>query len=87
MRQLTVRGISIELHHALRSRAGDRDLSINRYVLAILQRAVGQTGGRHQTEVEFHDLDHLAGTWTQQELGDFEKHLVAQRPVDEELWR
>ena len=87
MKQLTIRGIGIELHNALRSEARGRGLSMNRHVLSILRRAVGQADKLGQSEVEYHDLDHLAGTWTQQESEDFAKQLAAQRPIDEELWR
>ncbi len=35
------------------------------------------------SQVEFHDLDHLADTWAQPEFEDYAMQLVAQRPIDE----
>lgn len=33
-----------------------------------------------------HDLDHLAGTWSDVEVADFETSLADQRKVDPEIW-
>jgi hypothetical protein len=32
------------------------------------------------------DLDHLAGTWLEEEAAAFEAALIEQRTVDPELW-
>jgi hypothetical protein len=34
-----------------------------------------------------HDLDHLAGTWSDEEAAAFDAALLEQRRVDPELWR
>jgi hypothetical protein len=34
----------------------------------------------------FHDLDYLAGTWSEEEAKDFEKNTAAFEAVDEKLW-
>ena len=87
MKQLTVRGIGIELHTALKLGAERRGMSMNRYVLSILRDAVGMDAGLEPRDIEFHDLDHLAGTWTQSYLDEFQSQLALQRGIDEELWR
>ena len=33
-----------------------------------------------------HDLDRLAGTWTDEEAAAFDARLVEQRKVDPEMW-
>jgi hypothetical protein len=85
--QLTVRGIGVELHRALKDEAGRRGLSMNRYVLLILRQAVGLGYEHWQENVTFHDLDHLAGTWTEEAFEEFEGQLDLQRDIDDELWR
>jgi hypothetical protein len=86
LKQLTVRGVSVELHRAVKEEARRRGLSINRYVLYILHDAVGMGDEHRHADVEFHDMDHLAGTWSPQEYEEFERHLTMQRGLDEDLW-
>jgi hypothetical protein len=35
----------------------------------------------------FHDLDFLAGTWSEADAAEFDKATASLRKVDEELWR
>jgi hypothetical protein len=37
--------------------------------------------------MEFNDLDHLAGTWTQEVYEEFQEHLTLQRDIDKVLWQ
>ena len=87
LKQLTIRGVEMNLHRSIKEEARRRGLSINRYVLLVLREAVGLGSANENLEMEFHDLDHLAGTWTQGEFEEFEKQLVAQRSIDQELWQ
>jgi plasmid stability protein len=87
MNQLTIRGIDSKLHHDLKVEAERRGLSINRYVLSILHGTLGgDNGSQRSKSVQYHDLDHLAGTWTQGDAAEFERQLTAQRPIEEDLW-
>ena len=86
MKQLTIRGVGIDLHQAIKTAAEKRGLSINRYVLYTLREAVGLGYGGSEQDVSFDDLDHLAGTWTQDELEEFERHLDNQRKIESDLW-
>ncbi len=88
MSQLTIRGVDDKLQQLLKREAARRNQSVNRYILSLLNQTVG-TRGAAQTEPQekFHDLDHLAGTWTEQESAEFEAHLAAQRSIDDDLWR
>jgi hypothetical protein len=87
LRQLTIRGVGDQLHDALKAEAERRDLSINRYVLSVLRHAVGLASDEPRGDAEYHDLDDLAGTWTQQEYEAFSAELTRQRAVDPELWQ
>ena len=86
MKQITVRGVGIELHNSIKAEANRRGLSINRYILLVLREAVGLGDGQDNREVVFRDLDHLAGVWTSDEYEHFERQLVSQRNDDAELW-
>ncbi len=87
MKQLTIRGVDKELHHALRRRADQHGMSINRYVLSVIRESVGLANGGVLRDSEFDDLDDLAGTWTQQDYEEFKGQLQAQRSIDTELWQ
>ena len=51
---------------------------------ARMQREAGcEATVQRGSQVEFHDLDHLADTWAQPEFEDYAMQLVAQRPIDE----
>ena len=84
MTAITLRNIPLKLQEAIRKRAGKEGLSLNRTVLRMLEEAFGE---RTTSRVELHhDLDHLAGTWSDQEATDFETALAKQRRIDPELW-
>lgn len=87
MKQLTIRGVADELHHELRNRADQNNMSINRYVLSILKERVGLSNHGSLHDIEFDDLDCLAGTWTQDEYQEFREMLQGQRTIDTELWQ
>jgi hypothetical protein len=51
----------------------------------MLEEAMGQRITTGSTV--YHDLDHLAGTWSDEEATIFEASWVEQRRVDPELWK
>jgi hypothetical protein len=85
MIQLTIRDVDDKLREALRREAQERGLSLNRLVLQLLRESVGLTAPSLQEL--YHDLDELAGTWSEEEAAAFEKELAIQRTIDERLWR
>ena len=85
MKQLTIRGVGEKEHTAIKDQADRKGMSINRYVLSIIREAVG-LGSEKPSQKIFHDLDHLAGTWDQEELEEFERNLSLQREIDKDLW-
>jgi hypothetical protein len=87
VKQITVRDIGSELHKAIKKEAGRRGVSMNRYVLTILREAVGLDDGSRKPPGEYGDLDHLAGTWTDQDYADFIGQLEVQRGIDDDLWQ
>ncbi len=83
MSAITLRNIPPQLEEAIRKRADGYGFSLNKTVLRMLEEAAGQlkvTGRLH------HDLDHLAGTWSDEEAAAFEAALAEQRSVDPEPW-
>jgi hypothetical protein len=81
-----------DLLHQAEATAAERGLHLNDLVEHGLRLAIEHppaadqpaSGGAH---LRYHDLDHLAGTWSEEEFAEFEEHLSAQRSIDEDLWR
>jgi hypothetical protein len=82
VKQITIRSVGADLYDALEHEARRRDVSMNRLVLSVLREAMGLGNGVQESAIEFHDLDHLTGTWTQQEFEEFEAQLRMQRSID-----
>ena len=86
VKTITLRGIDGELEQALR--ATSRELStrgLNATVLHVLREALGLAKRKHRTV--HHDLDALAGTWSDEDLAEFENATTVFEQVDEEFWR
>lgn len=78
-KQLTIRGVSEEVSRRLQSLSRARGQSVNATVVGILEEAVGANERRHR-------LARYA-TWTEEDLAEFQRALLEQRTIDEELWR
>lgn len=87
MKQLTIRGVTDELHYKLKIKADQHNLSINRYVLTIIKKQVGFSDHGLLNDAEFDDLDYLAGTWSQEQYQEFQNLLQGQRTIDPDLWQ
>jgi len=86
MKSMSLRGIEREVAARLESEARRRGISINAHVLQLLREGVG-LGAPESRRLVFHDLDELAGTWSEKEAAAFEESLAAFEQIDEELWR
>ena len=84
MTAITLRNIPPEIQKAIRKRAGADGLSLNKTVLRMLEEASGRRKARRELN---DDLDHLAGSWSEEEAAAFEAALLEQRKVDPEQWK
>lgn len=83
MKNLTLRGCDEDLALALKKTSKQRGLSINRLILDTLREKLLDTGisrRRHD------DLDHLAGTWSEEEANAFERATAEFGEIEEALW-
>ena len=69
-----------EVDQALRRRARERRISLNRLLIEELAGASGASGSRR-----FRSLKGLAGCW--QEDPEFDQALEEQRRIDRKLWK
>ena len=85
MKAITLRNIPSDLSRRIERRAKDKGSSLNRTVIQILDDALG-TSKKRAARLH-HDLDHLAGSWSEDEAREFDEDLAAQRKIDPELWQ
>lgn len=86
IRQLTVRGFDRELERRLREEARRGDLSLNRAALRLLRRGAGLEAPTTASRVGT-ALDHLMGTWSEDDARAMAAATRAFERVDEELWK
>jgi len=82
-KHLTLRNIPPEVAEALEERRARTGASLNQTVIDLLRRALGI---RAQAE-ERNGLAGLAGTWTREDLEQFEAAAAVTEQVDQECWK
>lgn len=85
MKPVTLRNVPPDVERAIRRRAREKGLSLNKAIITLLE---GDAGRRKSPKrpIVYHDLDQLAGTWSAREASEFDAALDEQRHIDEELW-
>ncbi|MCP3906963.1 MAG: antitoxin [Oceanicoccus sp.] len=85
MANISVRGLDDLAIDKLRREAKKSGVSMNRYALDLLKQGLGfSQQKRHET---WADLDHLAGTWTEEDADQFAQVTGQFREIDDELWK
>lgn len=68
----------------IRKEAEREGLSLNKALIAFLQRTTGTKEKAQKRNSLHHDLDHLCGIWTKREAKEFMKQIELQRTIDED---
>ncbi len=82
---MTVRGLDDDTIKALKEKAKREGTSINATLVKILRKELGIEKKRYT--VVYHDLDHLAGTWDEKDLDEFQKNVEDFEKIDEKMWK
>lgn len=80
---LTVRGVDEEMAKALKRVADEEGLSVNSLVIKIIRQSLGFE--KHKGR-RYSDIDHLAGTWSEEEYSEFESNTASFESIDRKLW-
>jgi plasmid stability protein len=80
MKPITLRNLLEPLSRIIRQRAATEGISLNRAVIKVLEERLGH-------EAVHHDLDDLAGSWSEEEAREFDRALATQRAIDPDLWK
>lgn len=80
MKNLTIRGVSEALAEALEREKRNRGTSLNQTVLDLLSQSLGVRGSRSN------GLAGLSGSWSEEDLAEFEEAVAAFEELDASLW-
>ena len=83
---ITLRNVSPEIARAIRQRAGEEGISLNKAVGSLLARSVASTSGSRKDKLVHDDLDDLSGAWSLNDADEFDRALSVQRAIDPRLW-
>ncbi len=77
-----LRGIPSEVMTLLKQESKRLRTSVNVLILKMIERGLGFS---HE-KIVYHDLDHLAGTWSAADEQAFKENTKEFEQVDKELW-
>jgi hypothetical protein len=86
MGSISIRGVDEQLAALLKQQAITAQKSVNQLILEMLRKHVGIDKEKKFTQ-EYHDLDQIFGTWTEDEFQKIQGEIDAERQVDSELWK
>jgi len=81
MKAKTLRNLPPEVARTVQKRAKQKKTSVNMAVIELLEESAGAKAMK-KAPVRYHDLSHLAGTWTMEETAAFDKLIADQRTSD-----
>lgn len=79
-----LRKIAPEVMSLLKREATNQKISVNTLILQFIEHGVGIA--RCTKKAVFHDLDHLAGTWSHKDKKTFDDNIKSFENIDKELW-
>lgn len=85
MSTMTLRGIDEQIALALKERAQKENISVNTVMLKIIKEALGLD--KKKRNIQYDDLDYLAGTWSVQDAAEFENAIAVFGTIDEDIWK
>lgn len=84
MPNLSVRGVGDAALEKIKSAARQRGVSVNAYLVELIQREAGFATAGHRPR--HHDLDALAGTWDEADAREFAHSQQDFSRIDVALW-
>ena len=87
MNQLTVRGFDDELAEHIRSLSKREGISLNQAALKLLRKGAGLADLKRKVDTVGPSLDHLIGSWTDEEAAEMDRALEELDVIDEADWR
>ena len=86
MASMSIRGLDGQTLARLKQQAEQEGSSLNGLVLRLLRGSAPASPSSNSLR-KFDDLDALAGTWSEEDAQNFERHTSAFAEVDPALWQ
>ena len=86
MKQLTVRGFDHELAEHIRRLSKLEGISLNQAALKLLRKGAGLSDPARKADTVGPSLDHLIGSWTDDEAAEMDQALEELEVIDEAAW-
>jgi len=84
MPNFNLRNITPKTMAKLKKEAEKQKISVNSLILQIVEQGLGNIIPRKKSL--FHDLDHLAGTWSKEDESEFNKNIESFEKGDKQVW-
>jgi len=85
MRSITIKDIEPEIAQKLKKTAAKQGKSINQLALEIIKKSL-QHEKNTKYSIEYTDLDHLFGRWSDDDFKLIAGKINNERKIDRELW-
>lgn len=87
VKSILLRGLEEKLFNEIKKKAKKESLSMNRYMILLLEENLGFGQKHKKAQVKYDDLKNLFGKWSAKEYQAFSENVKKQRIIDEELWK
>ena len=79
-----LRGLPIAVMNRLKLAAQKQDTSVNLLIIRFIEQGIGYS---HEVRKNtHHELDKLAGTWSEEEAAEFQRNTADFEKIDKDLW-
>ena len=85
MGNISLRGLDNQVKMRLKAKAVECGSSVNSLILSIIHKGIGMNPSSKR--IKHHDLDSLAGSWSDEEMNEFLDATSDFSKIDNELWK
>ena len=85
MKAITIRGVEPAVAEKLKLTAAKQNKSLNQLVLEFIKKSLGMEKEKKYSR-DYDDLDHLFGSWDEEEFDAIQKKINQERQIDQDLW-
>jgi hypothetical protein len=87
VKALLLRGLEEELLNKIKKKAKKESLSMNKYIILLIEENLGFAEKHKKEIVKYDDLKNLFGKWSSKEYRAISENVKKQRIIDGELWK
>ena len=85
-RSIEISNVDKVIFERLSFEAEKQGIDLKTLVMKLIKRSLGLEKINEKNN-GYHDLDHLSGTWTEQDAKDFAVNTLGFESIDQELWK